>query len=261
MRIAQHYGKPFYAANGIGQGDPLSMRFINGAGQMWVNAMKVNFADLRLGVYVDDRSIRAKTKRDLEVAMEMIVRLDACLGQELNVPKSYGMATTRRARRSIRGIKVGGTAIRYAQDARSLGAHIVTTKHKKKAMTKERVSRAAQALKRVRTLRIPRRASRLMPAAVGITKAIFGTSITGIPTAMLKGLRTKVIQAAMGHKKPHAAPELITTLLLNDRSDPGIASDQAAILTVKRLTQRDPGVVRTINEVLQLRGGGSGRNG
>ena len=50
MKVAQHYGRPFYAANGIGQGDPLSMRFINGAGQMWVNAMKINFTDLRLGV-------------------------------------------------------------------------------------------------------------------------------------------------------------------------------------------------------------------
>ena len=50
MKVAGHYGEPFFAANGIGQGDPLSMRFINGAGHMWVRAMKVNFADLRLGV-------------------------------------------------------------------------------------------------------------------------------------------------------------------------------------------------------------------
>ena len=49
VRIAQHYGIPFYAANGIGQGDPLSMRYINGAGLMWVNAMKVNFCQLKTG--------------------------------------------------------------------------------------------------------------------------------------------------------------------------------------------------------------------
>ena len=71
MKVASHYGEPFFAANGIGQGDPLSMRFINGAGHMWVKAMKVNFADLRLGVYVDDRSIRAKSRVDLEGALEM----------------------------------------------------------------------------------------------------------------------------------------------------------------------------------------------
>ena len=40
----------------------------------------------------------------------------------------------------------GGTAIRYAQDARNVCAHIVTTKNKKKATTKERVGTAAQAL-------------------------------------------------------------------------------------------------------------------
>ena len=27
MKVAGHYGEPFFAANGIGQGDPLSMRF------------------------------------------------------------------------------------------------------------------------------------------------------------------------------------------------------------------------------------------
>ena len=71
-----------------------------------------------------------------------------------------------------------------------------------------------------------------MPAAVGITKAIFGTSIIGMLDVILGSLRTEVIQATMGHRKPHAALELITTLILDKRSDPGIASDQAAILTV-----------------------------
>ena len=49
--------------------------------------MKVSFADLRLGVYVDDRSVRAGKKQELEAVLEMTVKLDACLGQELNIPK------------------------------------------------------------------------------------------------------------------------------------------------------------------------------
>ena len=117
------------------------MRFKNGAGQMWVNAMKVNFADLRLGVYVDDRSIRARTRQALEGALEMTGKLDTSIGQELNVSKSYGMATTRRSRRMLKGVRVGDTAVRYAHDARSLGAHMVKARRQKKGIARDRRGR------------------------------------------------------------------------------------------------------------------------
>ena len=79
------------------------MRSINGVGHMFVTAMKVNFADLRLGVYVDDRSIRARTRGDLEGALGMTQEVDDCIGQELNITKSYGMAISRKSRRLLRG--------------------------------------------------------------------------------------------------------------------------------------------------------------
>ena len=150
MKVAGHFGEPFFVANGIGQGDPLSMRFINGAGHMWVTAMKVNFADLRLGVYVDDRSIRARTRGDLEGALGMTHELDDCIGQELNITKSYGMATSRKSRRLLRGVRVGTSSVRYTNDARSLGAHIVTTKTKRASMARVRADKAVSALKRVK---------------------------------------------------------------------------------------------------------------
>ena len=85
------------------------------------------------------------------------------------------------------------------------------------------------ALKRVKALLVPRKARRIMPAAVGISKAIFGTTITGLPETSLRSLRNEVIQTVMGHKKTHAAPELITTLLMDaTKSDPKVASDQGA---------------------------------
>ena len=78
---------------------------------------------------------------------------------------------------------------------------------------------------------------------------------------MLKSFRTKVLQAAMGHRKPHAAPELITTFFFfYERSDPGVASDQAAILLAQRLTQRDPRVSGTMQEVVKVWGGDAGEN-
>ena len=99
-----------------------------------------------------------------------------------------------------------------------------------------------------------RKARRIMPAAVGISKAIFGTTITGLSAARLRSLRNEVIQTVMGHRKPHAAPELIATLLLDaTKSDPKIASDQGAIMVVKRLIERDKGVVETVNEVRLMR--------
>ena len=230
MKFAQHHGPPFYAANGIGQEDPLSMRFINGAGQMWVNAMKVNFADLRLGVYVDDKSIRARTQQALEGALEMTRKLDTSIGQEKNVSKSNGIATTRRSRRMLKGVRVGDTAVRYAHDARSLGAHIVTTRRQKKGIARDRAGKAAMALRRIGSLAVPRKAKRQMPEVSPRQSSVQASR--EVPSACMKTLRTAVIQAAMGHKKPHSALELITTLILEaGHADPGIASDQAAIMS------------------------------
>ena len=61
----------------------------------------------------------------------MTHELDNCIGQELNITKSYVLATSRKARRQLRGLRVGKSAVRYTQDARSLGAHIVATKAKR----------------------------------------------------------------------------------------------------------------------------------
>ena len=76
MKIAGHYGEQFHPGNGIGQGDPLSMRFVNGARWIWIKMMKVNFADTRLGVYVDDRSIRTKDRATMQKAIAKTAKLD-----------------------------------------------------------------------------------------------------------------------------------------------------------------------------------------
>ena len=63
-----------------------------------------------------------------------------------------------------------------------------------------------------------------------------------------------MIQTVMGHKKTHAALELITTLLLDaTKSDPKVASDQGAIMAVKRLLERDEWVVESVDEVRLMR--------
>ena len=49
MKVAGHFGEEFHPGNGIGQGDPLSMRFVNGFGWLWTKMMKGNVADARVG--------------------------------------------------------------------------------------------------------------------------------------------------------------------------------------------------------------------
>ena len=74
--------------------------------------MKVNFADVKLGAFVDDRSIRAKTWEAMDGALEMTGKLDTSIGQELSIFEPYGMATTQRARRMLKGVRVGDAKVR-----------------------------------------------------------------------------------------------------------------------------------------------------
>ena len=251
LKIAGHYGEQFHPGNGIGQGDPLSMRFVNGAGWIWIRMMKVNFADTRLGVYVDDRSIRAKDRSTMQRAIAKTAKLDETMGQELNITKTYGLATTLRARRRLRGLRIGTTKLVVVNEARNLGAQVTTMRRKVHTMARQRIHKARATIKKIARNYIPLNAKRTMVGAAGMAKGIFGASVTALPRPQVSKLRTSIIQACLGHKKPHAAPELVTTMLLEPtRHDPLIAADYEAVNIFKRLIGRDQGVVHTVDKLL-----------
>ena len=58
-------------------------------------------------------------------------------------------------------------------------------------------------------------------------------------------------RTCFGKREPHAAPELITTLLLDPtRHDPAIAADYGAVVALKRLFVRDQGVIHKVDRLL-----------
>ena len=251
LKIAGHYGEQFHAGNGIGQGDPLSMRFVNGAGWIWIQMMKVNFADTRLGVYVDDRSIRTRDKTTMQNALAKTSKLDTLMGQELNITKTYGLATTMRARRRLRNLRIGSTKLMVVNEARNLGAQLTTMRRRVHTIANQRIIQARATITKIARNHIPLRAKRTMVGAAGMSKGIFGASVTALPRAQVVRMRSSIIRTCLGHKKPHAAPELVTTMLLEPtRHDPLIAADYEAVNTFKRLISRDQGVVHTVDKLL-----------
>ena len=86
-----------------------------------------------------------------------------------------------------------------------------------------------------------------------MTKGTFGTFVAAMPRPQTRALRTDIIRTCLGHKKPHAAPELITTLLLEPtRHDPAIAADCGAVVALKRLFARDQGVGQKVDRLLVI---------
>ena len=218
---------------------------------MWIKMMKGNFADARLGVYVDDRSIRVADKGTLQLALRKTARLDNLLGQELNIVKSYGLATTARARRRLRGLRIGSTALHVVGQARHLGAQVASVKRKVYDIARERVGKARAAIRKIGKNPLPKKAKVVMAGAAGMTKGIFGTSVAALPCPQARAMRTDIIRTCLGSKKPHAAPELITTLLLDPtRHDPTIAADWGAVAAMKRLFARDQGVIHKVERLL-----------
>ena len=90
-----------------------------------------------------------------------------------------------------------------------------------------------------------------MAGAAGMTKGIFGTSVAALPRPQARAMRTDIIRTCLGSRKPHAAPELITTLLLDPtRHDPAIAAGWGAVTAMKRLFARDQGVIHKVERLL-----------
>ena len=83
-----------------------------------------------------------------------------------------------------------------------------------------------------------------------MTTGTFGASIALMQRTQTKAMRTDIIRTCLGHKKPHAAPELITMLLLEFmRRDPAIAADCGAVAAMKRLLTRNQEVVHAVNRL------------
>ncbi len=108
FKIGRHCGKTFFPRNGLGQGCALSMRWVNGTGGVWVIKMQCVNRDLRMSVYVDDRTLRASTVGELEEAVQDTITFDEHLGQNLNVVKSTVMATSAKARKRLADRSIDG---------------------------------------------------------------------------------------------------------------------------------------------------------
>ncbi len=80
FKIGQHCGKTFHPSNGLGQGCPLSMRWVNGTGGVWVIKMQCVNPDLRMSGYVDDRTLRANAVNELEDAVYETITYDGHWG-------------------------------------------------------------------------------------------------------------------------------------------------------------------------------------
>ena len=136
-------------------------------------------------------------------------------------------------------------------EARNLGAQLTTMRRRVHTLAKQRIHKARLTIKKIARNHIPLHAKRTMTGAAGMSKGIFGASVTALPRAQVSRLRTSIIRTCLGHKKPHAAPELVTTMLLEPtRHDPSIAADYEAVNFCQRLIGRDQGVVHTVDKLL-----------
>ncbi len=254
FRIGLHCGTAFHPGNGIGQGDALSMRWVNCTGAVWVRVSKNANPDARLSVYVDDRTIRETEMRKLVVSVEVTMEYDNLLGQKLNIDKSSIMATTPQLRKKAASMRIGGSAMCHTWDARCLGSHIKTVRRQFKGLGKRRLDGAAESAMRISRTYVKKRAKRRMLEVVAAAKATYGAAITRLPVAAARETGAVFLRTAMGRGRRHAAPELINTLILRGwRADPMMAENYVAITTARRILNRRPDLYERAKRVLARR--------
>ncbi len=214
FRVGAHAGDRFHPDNGLGQGCALSMRWTNCVGAVWVRTVKNIWADMRLSVYVDDRTIRGRTVGEVIGAIEHTVTFDGHLGQRLNVDKSSILATTSKQRKEASTAKVDGLRVLHAWDARSLGAHTKTVRRQSNGLGKKRLDGAVDSAVRISKTFVNKKSKRRMLEVVAAAKATHGAAITRLPVATAKDAAVTFMKVATGRGRKYAAPELVNTIVL-----------------------------------------------
>ncbi len=73
---------------------------------VWAHAIEQQNPEVSLTAFIDDRTMRSSNLQELIKAAETTVEIDEALGQTTNVSKSAIMASTEKARKKVKKIRI-----------------------------------------------------------------------------------------------------------------------------------------------------------
>jgi hypothetical protein len=101
FKFGGHFGPTFTRTKSIAQGCPLAVLWANICGTLWARTIDREAPNCRFGVFVDDKTLRARTRADWITGMKSTLRFDLSAGHIPNPTKIQVIAALSKDRKWV----------------------------------------------------------------------------------------------------------------------------------------------------------------
>ena len=245
-------GAPFHSTNGILQGCPLSIVFLNLLVHVWVAAVEHGAPNVDPAGYADDTGALTGDAAELQPVADITQCFATLTGQQLNVEKSKCFSTTSAGRNSLAQLERDGGKFAVVKSLRCLGAHLRADINEANEVLKTRAIQAIKAARRIAWTSLPFRVKIELTSALVVQPALYGVQVGGMTAKLLNELQSACMKAVWGLTRKLRAKELVLTLLMpGHRVDPKQAAAYQCLKMLREMVCRRPELHALLRSVWQ----------
>ncbi|CAE7245912.1 pol, partial [Symbiodinium necroappetens] len=245
LKTAHGLGREFSVNRGLPQGDALACIGMNLLMSVWSRAVASETA-VSVRSYADDATLEAEGGRPVPVSREL--RQGICVteefmsltGQQPNVLKSFGWATTRTGRLQIKALQLQGQPLPLKAASKDLGCQVVFHGPRRTQIQCERFSKARKAAKRARCAPLPLLQKAQLVCGAASSLANYGLETCFVGERPLQELKQSIVCAIWGPKRRIRSADAVLLLFTQAHlTDPFQARFCQSFCTLQRCLLAD----------------------
>lgn len=264
FRVNGAVGKPFTSTNGILQGCPLSVIFLNLLVCIWIRTVKAEVPDAEPHAFADDTGATATgstAPHTLQRVLSITGTFAKLTGQQLNPGKSKCWSTSDSIRSEIKETTLDQVALKHVTSMRCLGAFICFSHGAFVNFLGNSACEAATNIaRRIRWAPLSMTQRALLVGSLVNPKELHSHPSGGIAKTRIQSLRTACVSAVWGETRKLKCPEIVMTLFVKGhRSDPRQYAAYSCIRLFRIMLKRYPSLCDDVSAILQLYAQGVGQ--
>ena len=222
FKLGSSVGPIMTNTNSIMQGCPLAIIRINCLIAAWSESISQNtsLTTCKLGAFVDDRSIRSTSIRELQEAINVTEQFDSAIDAIIEHNKTVVFATSTSGRQQVEHLTYQQQPLPSAPDERLLGGHLSFTKRRARKLADQRANQYLQVAKRASMCPLNIRAREILLSTAGAPKYHYGLELGPCSVSLERTLRTAIVNALWRKRSSRCIDVVLTICYKGHKFDP-----------------------------------------
>ena len=253
FKLPAGLGQEWKATNGILQGCPLSIIFLNALVCVWMRTVEAE-SGVSTAAYADDTHVLASSAPQLQNAVNITEEYSRVTGQEIHPGKSAWWCSSGTC--GDAAITLGDVEIPKTEDLDCLGGRFHTKERDKPAASStkasERFEIALRAAARVARLPLRQELKERIMVALVLAMALYGICVQFVDSGPLTRLANGIEDGIIGRNRHRmrCVPVSLGLLRKSHKVDPFVAADCKRVMTWVRMVRKYPRLRRTLDKLL-----------